>query len=375
LRGWRGKLAFEALRGALPGGGELQPLSGTLKGDGQSLVLENVKGGIGGGEATIALDARQGPQGTSMNARLQLANVDGSALRYRGLAMPQGQASLQMSLASQARSAAGLSGALSGAGTVTLKDARIAGLDPRAFEVGIRASDNGQAFDDESLKRIVDPVLSAGALPIASAQIPFTIRDGRLRVDTATLEGERARVSVSGGYDLAAEQADIRAVLSPIPTRPISGRPDIRIDLNGSPDAMTRSLDVAALSSWLAMRAIDRETRRLDQLEQGVTTPLEPDELWEEPAAEPLPQSDVRIPHRDPRRKAPIAKPVPPRVSAPATAIPQVSKPDPSVVNSQVQPLPPPITVRPAPGAVRPPPPRLRPAPPLVLTPPNSGTF
>ncbi len=148
-----------------------RPLSGAIKGDGQSLVLENVKGGKGGGEATIALDARQTLQGTSMNARLQLTNVDGSALRYRGLAMPQGQTSLQMSLASQARSAAGLSGALSGAGTVTLKDARIAGLDPRAFEIGIRASDSGQAFDDESLKRIVDPVLSAGVLPVPSAQI------------------------------------------------------------------------------------------------------------------------------------------------------------------------------------------------------------
>jgi large subunit ribosomal protein L24 len=375
LRGWRGKLAFETLRAALPGGGELRPLSGTIKGDGQSLVLENVKGGIGGGEATVALDARQTLQGTSINTRLQLTNVDGSALRYRGLAMPQGQASLQMSLASQARSAAGLSGALSGAGTLTLKDARIAGLDPRAFEVGIRASDSGQAFDDESLKRIVDPVLSAGALPIASAQIPFTIKDGRLRVDTATLEGERARVSVAGGYDIAADQADVRAVLSPIPTRPIAGRPDIRIDLNGSPDAMTRSLDVAALSSWLAMRAIDRETRRLDQLEQGVTAQPESDELWEEPHAEPLPQSDVRIPHRDPRRKLPAAKSAPPRASVPPAATPEVSKPDPSVVNSQVQPLPPPITVRPAPGVVRAPPPRPRPAPPLVLTPPNPGTF
>lgn len=375
LRGWRGKLAFEALQSTLPGGGELRQLSGTIKGDGQSLVLENVKGGIGSGEASVALDARQTVQGTSFNARLQLNNVDGPALRYGGLPMPQGKTSLQMSLASQARSAAGLSGALSGAGTLTLKDARVAGLDPRAFEVGIRASDSGQAFDDESLKRIIDPVLSAGALPVASAQIPFTIRDGRLRVDTATLEGERARVTVSGGYDLAAGQADIRAILSPIPTKPITGRPDIRIDLNGPPDAMTRSLDVAALSSWLAMRAIDRETRRLDQLEQGVTAPPpESDELWEEPATEPLPQSDVRIPHRDPRRKLPAARPAPPRVSAPS-AIPQVSRPDPSVANSQVQPLPPPITVHPAPGAVRAPPPRPRPAPPLVLTPPNAGSF
>ncbi len=178
----------------MPGGGELRPLSGAIKGMVSRSCSKTSREASAAESATVALDARQTVQGTSVNARLQLANVDGSALRYRGLAMPQGQTSLQMSLASQARSAAGLSGALSGAGTLTLKDARIAGLDPRAFEVGIRASDSGQAFDDESLKRIVDPVLSAGVLPVASAQIPFTIRDGRLRVDTATLEGERARV-------------------------------------------------------------------------------------------------------------------------------------------------------------------------------------
>jgi large subunit ribosomal protein L24 len=51
LRGWRGKLAFQALSAVLPGGVEVRPLGGTVKGDGQSLVLENVKGGIGGGEA------------------------------------------------------------------------------------------------------------------------------------------------------------------------------------------------------------------------------------------------------------------------------------------------------------------------------------
>ncbi|HBF52942.1 MAG TPA: hypothetical protein DDW72_03355, partial [Afipia sp.] len=166
LRGWRGRLAFQALSGVLPGGGELRPVSGAIKGDGQSLVLENVKASIGGGEAVIDLDARQGAQGTgqgtSFNARVQLTGVDGPALRYRGLAVPDGKVALQMTLAGQGRSAAGLTGALSGAGTLTLTDARIAGLDPRAFEVAVRASDGGQATDDLRLKEIVEPVLTAG---------------------------------------------------------------------------------------------------------------------------------------------------------------------------------------------------------------------
>ena len=128
--------------------------------------------------------------------------------------MPAGRASMQMTLASQGRSASALTGALSGSGTVTLESAAIAGLDPRAFEVAIRASDAGQATDDARLRQIVEPALSAGALLVASAQIPFTIRDGRLRVGATTLDADGARAIVSGGYDIPADQADIRAALA-----------------------------------------------------------------------------------------------------------------------------------------------------------------
>ncbi len=373
LRDWRGRLAFQALSGVLPGGGELRPVSGAIKSDGQSLALENAKAGIGGGEVSLDFDARQTAQGTnqgtSFNTRLQLSGVDGASLRYRSLAMPRGKVALQMTLTGQGRSAAGLTGALSGAGTLTLTDAQIAGLDTRAFEVAIRASDGGQATDDLKLKEIVEPVLTAGALTVPSAQIPFTIKDGRLRVETVTLESDRARVVVAGGYDLFADQADVRAVMSPINTKPINGRPEIRVDLNGSPDGLAHTVDVAALSSWLAMRAIDRETRRLDQLERGAAPGSESDELWEEvlPRADPIPPSEVKMPNRDPRRKNSGAKTV--RPLAPVSPpVAQNPPPDPPTGNVQVQPLPPPINIKPAPGAVQVPRPRSAAPPPAFRT-------
>ena len=189
--------------------------------------------------------------------------------------MPAGRASMQMTLASQGRSASALTGALSGSGTVTLESARVAGLDPRAFDAAIRASDNGQATDDIRLRQIVEPVLSAGALSVASAQIPFNIRDGRLRVGATTLDAEGARAIVSGGYDIPADQADIRAILASTAAGQATSRPEIQLFAVGSPDALDRTVDVAALSSWLAVRAIDRETRRLDSIERGEVPPPE----------------------------------------------------------------------------------------------------
>ncbi|GCC46672.1 hypothetical protein chiPu_0031042, partial [Chiloscyllium punctatum] len=211
---WRGKVTFEALHGRLPGGAELQPVSGTIRSDGQALTFDGIKGKIGGGEATASIDARQGVNGLALNANVQLSGVDASALRYRNLAMPRARASMQMTLLTQGRSASALSGALSGSGTVTLDGLNLPGLDPRAFDVAIRASDSGQATDDTRLRQIVEPALAAGPLSVASAQIPFNIRDGRIRVGATTLAANGANVILSGGYDIPADQADIRAALA-----------------------------------------------------------------------------------------------------------------------------------------------------------------
>ena len=373
LKGWRGRVAFQAQRGLLPGGSELRPFSGVLRGDGQALVFDALKGGIGGGEAAATIDARQGANGLSVNASVDLANIDGSALRYRGLKMPAGRTSLQMTLASQGRSVSALVGAVSGSGTVSLQSAGIAGLDPRAFEAAIRASDAGQITNDARLRQLVEPVLAAGSLPVATAQIPFAIREGRLRVSATTLDAEGASAIVSGGYDITADQIDMRASLTATTIGSAGSRPDMQLLVVGTPDALTRNVDISALSSWLAVRAIDRETRRLDSLERGEPPPPLPASI--PPSTSALPgapaeagtvqpdaaSGDVALPGRDPRVQ-PRPKAAVPRLplEPPLAAAPAVTQPLP--------PLPAPIELRPPPGA----PPKLRLRPPLALSPPGS---
>jgi AsmA-like C-terminal region/AsmA family len=368
MKGWRGRIAFQALRGRLPGGSEVQPVSGVIKSDGRSLTFDSIQGKIGGGEVTASVDARPGANGTTLNASVQFSGVDGTALRYRNLAMPAGRASMQMTLTSQGRSASALAGALSGSGTVTLEQARIGGLDPRAFEVAVRANDSGQVRDGARLAQIVEPALSAGALAIPSAQIPFIIRDGRLRVGATTLDGNGVRAVVSGGYDIPADQADIRAALALTMT---AGRPEIQLFAVGTPDALTRSVDVTAFSSWLAVRAIDYETRRLDAIERGEPPPPMPAPISlpadaQAPAQEAIapgePLMHVPLPGRDPRRPPQKSKAAAPRAPPPVVSAPSATS---SIGGQpQVAPLPPPIDVKPAAGAAKP-----KPRPPLALTP------
>ncbi|MCA1428709.1 MULTISPECIES: AsmA-like C-terminal region-containing protein [unclassified Bradyrhizobium] len=376
VSGWRGRIAFQALRGTLPGGIELRPFGGTIRSDGQSLAFDALKGGVGGGDMSASLDARNGAGGLALNARIELSNVDAAALRYRDLALPKGRASVQMALTSQGRSVAALTGALAGNGTVTLESAEIAGLNPRAFEIAIRASDGGQVNDDNRLRQLVEPALSAGRIAVPSAQIPFTIRDGRLRIGATPLEAKNARAIVSGGYDIPADQADIRASLTPIMTGLSGAPPEIQLFAAGPPDRLSRTVDLAPLSSWLAVRTIDRETRRLDAIERGEPPPATaalPTLVSPEIATEQAPPN-VPLPGQDPRRA-----PAKPRVAptpkapqaAPAAPSPSLTSPSltsPPLASQQLAPLPPAIDVKPAPG---PPPAKPRPKPPLVLTPQN----
>jgi large subunit ribosomal protein L24 len=294
--------------------------------------------------------------------------------------MPAGRTALQMTLSSRGRTAAALSGALSGSGAVSVSDAQLAELDPRAFETAIAASDAGQLRTEPMLRDLVAAVLAKAPLRVAALQVPFSIRDGSLRVAATALEADGARVIASGGYDLGADQLDIRAALIATRIGTETSRPEIQLFAHGPPDRLARSLDVALLSSWLAVRSLDRETRRLDALERGEAPPpaLPAQPVAIPPAAETAPDSppltsSVPVPGRDPRQARPRPRPpvqrASPQASAPQVLAPQASAPqafglDWSRADVIVPPLPPPIEVRPAPA------PRPRVRAPMVLTPP-----
>ena len=352
LRGWRGKIAFQGLRGVLPGGSELRPVSGAILNGGTTLTLDDLQGRLGGGELTGSISIAPADGGVAISARAALKGADGNALFYRGLKMPPGRISMQAALAGQGRSAQALTGSLSGSGTVTLAGASIAGLNPAVFEVALRASDSGQASDDVRLRQIVETALAEGTLPVASAEMAFGIRDGRLSAGPTTIESDKLRATLSGGYDIPADQADLRAVL----TSTSAGHPEVQLFAAGPPDALSRTVDVASLSSWLAVRAIDRETRRLDALERDVAPPA--------PASAPP----------APLTAAPTTSPVAPPNDVPATGRmapkPSANAPSDTTASGLLAPLPPAIEIRPAPGSVRPAP---KSRAPLALTPPRAS--
>lgn len=362
---WRGRVAFQALGAKLGDGVELRPLAGVALSDGTSLTFNALSGTLGGGRVTGDIVARPAGDALTLDGRMQLANVDGNVLRVGQLGLPAGRVSAQISLQGTGRSIATLAGSLAGNGTLTLTNAQVAGLDPIAFEQAIRASDQG-VRDAGRIRDVVERGLKTAPLAWPATDFPVTVRAGRVRLDSTTLTAGPVQVSVSGGYDLTAGEIDLRTSLvsTVSAASAAAGRPEIRVSLRGPADALVRDVDVAPLVGWLAVRTIERETQRLDQLdrnappiggtpEPAITSTTPP---AQSPEAVPAPPSVMAPPRPQPKRVAPATVTPPPAPTVQAD-------PAPGALPS----LPPPIDVRPPPGLLkRAPPPAPRPPTPLT---------
>src|SRR5581483_2261325 len=205
------------------------------------------------------------------------------------------------------RSPVALLGALTGTGTFMLQDGTLARLDPRAFDAIIRAADQGLPLDAERVRDRMEAVLTVGGLRVPLAEGEFMIGEGQARLANTVVRAQGAEVAASGSLDFLHDIIDARVILSALVTgnAQTGVRPDIVITLKGPTKAPTRTLDATALASWLALRAVDQQAKRLDALESGL--PANPaDTLITPPAASP--------PTPAPRPPAPKARvrPVPP---------------------------------------------------------------
>jgi large subunit ribosomal protein L24 len=84
-----------------------------------------------------------------------------------------------------------------------------------------------------------------------------------------------ADLALSGSYYLVEGTIDGRLMLKGPEGAggPAGTRPELTIVLKGPLEAPRRTLEVAALANWLALRAVDQQTKKIDALESGRELP------------------------------------------------------------------------------------------------------
>ena len=116
----------------------------------------------------------------------------------------------------------------------------------------------------------VNAALGSGRLVVPQGDAAATITSGKINVANVTLRAQDgSALALAGALDLGTAAIDARVTLSgePPPHALIRARPELAIALNGPLAAPARSLDISALTGWLALRAAELQTRRLESLE------------------------------------------------------------------------------------------------------------
>jgi large subunit ribosomal protein L24 len=186
-----------------------------------------------------------------------------------------GRFAFDLSAEGTGMSAGALIGSLEGGGRFTLENGRLARLDPAAFEAVMRAVDRGLPVNAISVRERLESALASGALAIARAEGPIVINAGQARLSNTVVRAQGADLTVGGSVDLAEGTLEARLLLfGPGGAgSPINTRPEITIALKGPINAPKRTIDAAALANWLALRAVEQQSKKLDVLEGREASP------------------------------------------------------------------------------------------------------
>jgi large subunit ribosomal protein L24 len=297
-----------------------------LRFTGSDVVAEAIEADLFGGRMSGEATLRRGGDGIGLSGRIALRDAAATQIMAAENSSPfTGRAGIQLQLEGSGLTPRALVGSLNGSGKITLEKGVIAALDPKAFAAAIRSVDQGLPLDASRIRDVVMRALEAGPLVVHNAEAALSIAAGMVRIDSFSSRTDIAELAATGSYNLADSGLDARVALRGPATAGVSQRPELAILLRGPAMSPQRSLDVSALTGWLALRSVDQQTRRIEAIEQGrpaeaaVQTPQpEPDQ------SEPLPDIAPVLP-----RKRPV-----PHAAAPARA----------------EPLPPAVEVGPAPG-------------------------
>jgi large subunit ribosomal protein L24 len=266
-----GQVEFSVAHAALAGGLDARQLRGTLRIAPSGITLDKVEGILGDGRLAAQVEVRAAVAGLSTKVQVSLDNADLAALLPRAAAgRARGRITLHFDASGAGLSPAALIGALQGQGTVTAENLLLSGLDPNAIDAATRAAERGVALDGVRIGDIVRTALDGGRLHIPDAGGAIAIADGRFTLAPLVAPAQGADVAITGSYDLAADALEARFDLTGAPRQngPIGQRPALSVALKGPREAPRRSEDVSALVSWLTLRSVEQESKRLEAAER-----------------------------------------------------------------------------------------------------------
>ncbi|MEP9352118.1 AsmA-like C-terminal region-containing protein [Xanthobacter sp. KR7-65] len=341
-----------------------------LVSDGTDLDMRDLSGSLGGGRAAASLRVRRQADTLQADGRLVLEQVDAGALLAPtgARAQPKGRVNLLLDLGGSGRTVQALVQSLSGQGTLGVRDLVIDAVSPGALEAVLaEAAPLAPPPDERRTAQMLDRALAKEPLRLAFAESTLGIVNGVVRLSPARATADGVRIGLTGSLDLSRLTMD--AAIDLEGTEGAGGVPGGNVAWRGPLANPDRRVAAPAVTSVIAMRAIERETRRLEERQRGSAAPADPAtpapaSLQPTPATPPPAAPAAAVPTRPATPPPPVQSTAP---AAPAPAVPARTAPPPQTVAPAPAPVP-----APAPPPAPPPAQAVAPAPPAVVPVPRA---
>ncbi|MEW6450639.1 MAG: AsmA family protein [Pseudomonadota bacterium] len=237
------------------------------------VVFDQIGGEIGGGRLDGRLAFVSNEDGLSARGRVALSGAQ-TQLLFPGDGKPPvtGKLALSAEVEGAGRSPAAFIGSLSGQGLISLEGAQLSGLNPQVFNAVMRAVDIGIPTDPNRIREFVATSLDMASLPVPQAEAALTISGGQVRISNIATRATGADLAASANVNLTDGALDAQLTLNgSVPTGSTASatKPVIFISLKGAlPDAK-RTIDTNALANWLALRAVEQQSQKVEQMEKA----------------------------------------------------------------------------------------------------------
>ncbi len=233
------------------------------------LALQVIDGSIAGGRIAGELIFLREAAGLIARTHVKVSGANAAEL-LPGDGALTGRLTFEVAAEGAGMSPSALIGALQGRGSFTLTNGRVARLNPNAFDTVLRAFDRGVPVDAARVRDRMNAALANGTLGVRRAEAGVSIEGGQLRMlSNPVLDAPAVDLVVNGRANLVEGTIDARLALSGARSAgaAASTRPEIEVVLKGPIDNPRRTLEVGAFVDWMAMRALEQQSKKLDMLE------------------------------------------------------------------------------------------------------------
>ncbi len=265
-----GDVTFKLDRAALAPAWVARDLKGVVRFRPAEIALSDIDGGLAGGRLTGELTFRRDSAELAAQGRLALVGANAATIVASKKNYLEGLLTVKLRADGMGLSPAGLIGSVHGIGAVTLANARIAGIDPAAFDAAIHAAEQSGSIETTKIRAAVSAAMESGRLTVPNGDAEVTIAGGQIRLAKMTLAAQSgAELALDGVLDLNSTAVEAHMTLSaqPAANALISARPELALMVKGPLAAPETKLDISALVGWLTLRATELQTRRLESIE------------------------------------------------------------------------------------------------------------